>query len=134
MSLIVPHEVTAVFRMTLATSSAGVASKSDSDTDMANSPLDCSTGMSCHGVAPPVAPISNNTVEILSDAAYRASLHQSSSNDRHLNTVDVESGKTAPAAAMSTRAYQLEMLHQSLNQNAIVVVRLSATHNGQHLA
>ncbi|KAG6013396.1 hypothetical protein E4U54_006810 [Claviceps lovelessii] len=89
---------------------------------MANSPLDCSTGMSCHGVAPPVAPISNNTVEILSDAAYRASLHQSSSNDRHLNTVDVESGKTAPAAAMSTRAYQLEMLHQSLNQNAIVVM------------
>ncbi|KAG5983695.1 hypothetical protein E4U55_007444 [Claviceps digitariae] len=63
------------------------------------------------------------TMEILSDAAFQASLSQTSPNGTYSGTTENnETDETVAPATLSTRAYQLEMLQQSLDQNAIVVM------------
>ncbi|KAG6006750.1 hypothetical protein E4U21_006735 [Claviceps maximensis] len=101
--------------MRFITSPGSVPSNSDSDTDMAEMSLDRSAKMSHHDEAPALNSEQSQTVEILTDAAIQAA--SSTIIDGH--EADETAVSTAP---ISTRTYQLEMLKQSLNQNAIVVM------------
>ncbi|KAK2591741.1 Dicer-like protein 2 [Conoideocrella luteorostrata] len=64
-----------------------------------------------------------NNIEVLSDAAIRASAqHQTQDASQSSVVGDNETCETSSLAAMTPRAYQLEMLDKSLKQNAIVVM------------
>lgn len=115
-----PHAVAATSLMTSATSSVGPLP--GSDTDSCDESLETNTRMSPHDG--PHAGSPRNTTEILSDAALQTSSRESPSHDSQPDVLcDNETGEASHTAVMSPRAYQLEMLDQSLNKNAVVVVR-----------
>lgn len=67
-----------------------------------------------------------NIREKISAAALQAASQQQPEDTSQQGIVcDNEASETSSTAVMSPRAYQLEMLGQSLKQNAIVVVSLS---------
>ena len=71
-----------------------------------------------------------NIRETISAAALQASPKEQHEDASHQGIAcDNETSRTPSATAMSPRAYQLEMLDQSLKQNAIVVVSLPERFN-----
>ncbi|KAG6039717.1 hypothetical protein E4U41_002156 [Claviceps citrina] len=107
--------------MTFATSSVGRSPDRDGDLD--DGALGSNRGVSSQGDGGTATVTPNNTMEVLSDAAFRASVPERSPNGSHSGMVGEDGmGDDASTVPISARAYQLEMLDQSLKQNTIVVM------------